>query len=352
MKGGIQLTNLELKTSVINELRKLPMYKQSSSGIQHVVRCPYCGDSRNLSHGHFSIKIDCNDPEIPMVYRCFKCGESGLLTDDVLEDLGLSVSIKDKQTLKMFNRKATKHNKLTDTKIEDNDLIDYSNNPGMVTSKLDYINGRLGTNFTASDIVKLRIVPNIIDFLALNKIKDVDMSYKQLKFYDINYVGFLVYNKNCVVLRDISGNARLRYDKLVLNKRNIDKHTFYSIPNGIDILYTHPINIHISEGIMDILSVYSNLNNCNLENNYYYAVCGFGYTTIIKNIIRMGINTGLNIHLYADNDKTDNDILSAFNRSNLLEWIDHLYIHRNACNGQKDYGVPMSNIRDSAKRIK
>ena len=36
----------------------------------------------------------------------------------------------------------------------------------------------------------------------------------------------------------------------------------------------------------------------------------------------------------------------------MLHWIDHIYIHRNRYEGEKDYGVPMNKIIDSNRKIK
>ena len=345
------MTTEEIKRSVIEELQHLPFYKVNNTVIQHLVRCPYCGDSRHANHGHFSIKIDVDDPDTPMMYKCFRCNEHGLLTSDVLEDLGLHVSSMDKQNLKLFNRKVAKKNKLTDACIEQFDLIDYTRDYDRVKYKIDYINDRLGSNIGVSDIVPLSIVPNILDFFAMNKIKmeSLDRVYspQQLRFIDRNYVGFLSYNKNAIVLRDITGSSSQRYITMTINKNNLDPNGFYSIRNSIDLLYSHGINIHIAEGIMDILNVYDHVNSRNLTDNYYYAVCGFSYARVLRGIIRMGINTGLNVHIYADNDKTDEDILRQIKP--ISAWIDNLCIHRNS--NAKDYGVHKNDIRDTCRII-
>lgn len=342
------MTSSDIKMAVIKELQKLPVYKVSPNGIQHTVRCPYCGDSKTPTHAHFSIKIDCDDPETPMLYRCFRCATQGLLTSQVLEDLGIHV---DDLDLKSLNRKVAKKNKFTGTKIEDFDLVNYDNNYDRVRYKIEYINRRLGTHFDSRDIVKLNIVPSILDFMYVNKLDPTlggTYSEKQMRFYDRNFVGFLSYNKNLLTLRDVTNTASQRYVKITLNKKNDDSHTFYSIKNSIDLLYTDSINIHIAEGTMDILGVYANINNCNLEGNLYYAVCGFDYSRVIRAIIRMGINTGINLHIYADNDKSDEMIYNQFRNSELVEWLDSLTIHRNELD--KDYGV--SQIKDNCRIIR
>ena len=71
---------------------------------------------------------------------------------------------------------------------------------------------------------------------------------------------------------------------------------YYVIPTKVDTLSTNIIKIHIAEGPFDILSIFTNLCNCNMESN--------------------------------------------------------IYIHRNTMKGQKDYGVPLNQICDSVRVIK
>jgi hypothetical protein len=179
------------------------------------------------------------------------------------------------------------------------------------------------------------------------------MAFKQLKTLNESYVGFLSNNNNCITFRNITDNDRLmRYFKVILNPKNINQNTFYSIPNSIDLMYTHDINIRIAEGTFDILSVFKNLVK-NKNNEYYFASCGFGSNVIIRYLIHNGINTGLNLHIYSDNDKTDDDHRKyLFKNSSVSYWLDHIDIHRNQFNNEKDYGIPTNRIIDSRYRIK
>ena len=109
----------DLKLQIIDLLRGLEVYIPNSLNTQHVVRCPYCGDSRNPSSGHFSIHIDINS-ETPMLYRCFKCDVSGLLNSEVLSELEIFLNPNANQELKSFNRRLVKTNKYI--KISQNKL--------------------------------------------------------------------------------------------------------------------------------------------------------------------------------------------------------------------------------------
>ena len=339
----------ELKERVIELLSQLPAYSVNSSKTQHTVRCPYCGDSSNINHSHFSIKIDVSDPTSPMLYNCLKCPVSGLLTASVLEELGIHSD--DINAALSRVRSTTRYNKYTNIKTEEYSVPMYSNNAINYT-KVDYINNRLGTDFTFEECKDLKIIMDLSVFMVINEIPYINgISPGMLKLIDSSYVGFLSNNRNCIVYRLI--NPKLpynRYLKVKINSNNLDPNSYYSIPNSIDMMYTNDINVHIAEGTFDILSVYANLNNCNRENNYYYAVCGFGYNTIIDSMIAMGINTGLNIYIYADKDKTDNEILWKVNNDRNRPWINSLYICRNGYPGEKDYGVPKDRIIHTMKR--
>lgn len=339
----------ELKERVIELLSQLPAYSVNSSGTQHTVRCPYCGDSTNVNHSHFSIKIDVSDPTSPMLYNCLKCPVSGILNASVLEELGIHSD--DINSALSRVRSTTRYNKYTNIKSEEYAVPLYDKKAANY-AKLDYINDRLGTDFTLEDCKDLKVIMDLSVFSAVNKIPGIkNVSPGLLSLIDSSYVGFLSNNKNCLVYRLINPALKFnRYLKIKINPNNLDPNSYYSIPNKFDIMYTNEINVHISEGIFDILSVFANLNNCNRENNYYYAVCGFGYNTVIDSMIAMGMNTGLNIYIYADRDKTDAEILFKINNPRNRPWINSLYICRNAYPGEKDYGVPKDRIHHTMKR--
>jgi DNA-directed RNA polymerase subunit RPC12/RpoP len=342
----------ELKQDIISMLKTKSVYIPNTAGTKHTTRCPYCGDSHNESHGHFTILIDV-ESDTPMLYKCLKCDIKGLLTDSVLEELGFYVSSDMHSLLKSFNKKISKIYKLINMEFESYSvplyLKTYANQ-----SKLDYINNRLDTDINMEEAKDLKLVLNLFDFMKFNNIESLQgMAFKQLKTLNESYVGFLSNNNNCITFRNITDNDRLmRYFKVILNPKNINQNTFYSIPNSIDLMYTHDINIRIAEGTFDILSVFKNLVK-NKNNEYYFASCGFGSNVIIRYLIHNGINTGLNLHIYSDNDKTDDDHRKyLFKNSSVSYWLDHIDIHRNQFNNEKDYGIPTNRIIDSRYRIK
>lgn len=343
------MDGLELKREVAYQLSLKEAYSVSSNGIFHTVRCPYCGDSKNRSHGHFAIRIDIDSPNSPLGYNCFKCGVSGFVTSTVLDELGIVLPNDKLGMLRMMNGRYAKTNRFTFSKNEVYEIP--VSNDQLAYEKIHYIESRLGISLTPEDCAKLRIVPNILDFITINRINHIDgIDYKLLKFLNYNYVGFLSSNKNLITLRKITDGPGERYFKRKLNPNNVDANTFYSIPNAFDIMYTDKVDVYIAEGIFDILSVYANINNFDRDNKFYFAVCGFGYCSVIQAIINMGINTGINLHIYADNDKSDLELTNMLKKIPGIEyWIDTITFHRNGFSGEKDYGVPASRITDTSK---
>lgn len=342
------MNNQEIKERVIYLLSTLPVCKVNNGETQYTVRCPYCGDSSNPSHGHLSIKIN-KDDNSEMLYRCFKCDSSGLLGVNLLEDLGLSFDSDMRSELKRFNRNiVTKsngystgfNNYILPISVEDN----RSNR-----MKLDYFNHRLGLALSYDDVCKDKIILDFNQFLDLNGIDRIqsldDRSFHTIQKY---YLGFLSKNNNLLTFRNITNIGR-RYMKVKLDYSNVNPDTFYVVPKTTDILYTNPIRINIAEGTFDILSVKYNLREDYDNEEYYVAICGSSYASTIRCLIMSGLNTGINIHIYSDNDKSDSFyVRNIINNPSIIPWIDSISIHRNMYPGEKDFGIPRDRINDKS----
>ena len=337
---------VEIKFKLIELLKTLPMCKSDSTGREWTVRCPYCGDSKNPTHGHFSILIDTNSDR-PLLYRCFKCNESGILNNQVLEDLGIYTTqsfIKDFKTYNLLSGKKISYNidKPKTYSIPDINKIDFN-----IQEKLSYLNNRLGINLSVNEYKDYNIIFNFTDFMEYNNISKSIIKDRSRLELDTNYVGFLSSNKNKIVFRSVNDNGWFgRYYKVTIDVYNRSPNTFYGINNSIDLLYTDNIDIHIAEGTFDILSIYMNLREKNKNNSLYYASCGYSFSSIIKYLISIGICTNLNLHIYSDNDKTDEDHIKLLDNNFYRIWIDKIYIHRNTYNEEKDFGVSKEKIKE------
>jgi len=350
----MKITDRELKQEIIDQLSELPVYYPNRSNTQHVIRCTACGDSHDESHAHLSIRINVDD-DAPMLYRCFRCNDSGLVTREMLIEWGVELDEDSLNSLKIYNKKSKKKYKGIFSDHYEDFYVPAVDSTILHEMKREYINARLGTNFSVDEMRELKIVLNIEDFLTCNHISKPSIDFKTRKHIESDYLGFLSTNNNRIMFRNIRSNLDkhdFRWYNVMLNMNNLNPYTFYSIPNKIDLYYTHSINIHIAEGCFDILSIYHNVNNCNKENNYYYASCGSSALNIMNFLIDIGINTGLNIHLYADKDKSDDFHMKYLLRDNeIYQWCDKIVIHRNNYIGEKDYGVPKEKIKDSYRTI-
>lgn len=348
------MTLLDVKEMVLQKLKTLRVCIPNSICTQWVVRCPYCKDSRDPSHGHFSILINMDTDDL-IKYRCLKCPEAGIMNPSVMEELGLILSIEEAQALTTLNRSTGKSTYFKSK--PKNYMVPPIISPVNVKPKLDYLQRRLGFEFTDREILDCKIVLSILDFFTANKIPfPRHIRPELIQILETNYVGFLSANNNKIIFRRITDNDKLlRYYKLTLDLENSSPNNFYSLVNpAIDLLYTHPIYIHISEGTFDIIGIRYNTNlfDTTSQTHLFYASCGYNFSTILKYLIFKGINTDIHLLLYSDADKSDSENKSVINQKLNKIWIDHVEIHRNQFPGEKDYGVPRDKIQDSFITLK
>lgn len=346
-----------IKEQLIAQLQTLPVCKSSSNRRNWVVRCPYCGDSKHSNHGHFSILIDVNS-DTPILYRCFKCNESGLFTPQQAEDLGLGYDKNLTKSLDLYNRTASSRSYFQD-KVK-NFYVPQFEESAENLRKLDYINRRLGIQMQLTDCATFKIILSFKEFLKANHIplkQSADdpsmLKYGTVNELDAKYVGFLSANNNKIIFRDITDSGFFgRYYKITLDLMNRSPNSFYSFLSQFNLLYTEPIEIHIAEGAFDIMGVYFNLPHEYSQNSLYFGNGGYGFGTILKYLIYTGVTTDVNLHIYSDADKTDADHLRLLSKPLYQTWIDHVYVHRNAFSGEKDFGVPKSRIVDYRYELK
>lgn len=342
--------NRAIKEFIINDLRELQAYQVSDDGTEHTVRCPYCGDSKDITHAHLGIYIDPNE-DTAMLWHCFRCGAGGAVTDEFLDDIGVRLGEDEMSQLRNYNKKLAKLNKRGIIRTER--FIVPVCEPGFLNDqKLAYINRRLGTDMDYNEAKQNKIVPSLMAFMMANELTKIDNVPNWIpKVLERDYVGFLSSNNNLLTFRNIRPDGKgKRYYKLFINPLNPDNATFYSIPSQLDLMYQEGVDIHIAEGTFDILGVKYNVDPPS-EHRIMYASCGYSYMSILKHLARNGIVTHINLHVYADADKSDYEHLKMINKNPVSAFIEHLYLHRNGYEGEKDYGVPKERIIDRARQI-
>lgn len=339
----------------INKIKSFyPNVKIASGGTELIVRCNYCGDSKDIKHAHMYISVPRSDSELSY-YHCKKCPSHGIVDVDFLRNIGcddtnLLVDVS-KHNSDVFNTPVYKSLKQLDIYPLN---ISYIRNNVLNQAKLEYINQRIGSNFSIADLPSLKIFLNLYDIINSN---NLELTRYQSICDDLDkwFIGFISYDNSYASLRKITNrelnkSINKRYINYTLVNKINDAKNYYIIPTAIDILNPEPVKIHLAEGQFDILSIFYNLNNCNRNQNIYIACSGKSYVQALQFIL---LETGIvncEIHYYPDKDVTDDDFFySVLRKIQLLPF--NIFIHRNIYENEKDYGVPLNRIKDNVRVI-
>ena len=300
------MTNKEIKESFIDSLYSRGEYIRQVNEVEYQTRCPFCGDSRTkLNTGHLYIRVNPED-NLPMVYHCFKCEESGIVDDSFLLTMNIN-DINLKSNIVTLNKTS---DKIKGHKFLEDDIIvnfDYKLPEIKDYNKIKYIENRLGCNLFIEDISKFKIITSLRDFLIYNNIKEITMDNYICHNIENNYIGFLSFGGAYILFRDVTNKQQYKWIKYPVTKESSGCKLFYSIENSIDIFTKENININLSEGVLDILSAYKNLNY-NTNNDLNIAVCGKQYLSILNTLNNIGfIGSNMNLNIFSDNDEIFNN---------------------------------------------
>lgn len=330
--------------------------KLVSGGTTINCRCRECPDSVHASSAHFYISIP-QDDKTPSLYYCHKCGCRGVVTHKTLISWGLydqSIAV----SLDQFNH-AIRNNPRSN-KYFSQEIYRLSNNFTTLDEKSEfkrrYICDRLGYDLSYEDLNRLKICLNLNDLLKENHVMKLSRNINIVNELDREFIGFISIDNAFLNMRRTcpEGQVYKEIDKRYVNYKIFDKYNteqrFYTIPTTVDLNKPERVKIHISEGPFDILSVY--LNCRKQEEGIYTSVTGNNYASIINYFLYTYQLPYTELHFYPDNDK-----YGTVNRINYMVSliIDHtipVYIHKNTCHGQKDFGVPSKNIQESIMRIR
>lgn len=318
------MTNREIKLAFIDSLYGRGEYIRQVNDIQYRTRCPFCGDSKsNLNTGHLYIKINPDD-NYPMVYHCFKCEESGIVDDNLLLALNIGdINLKSNITTLNKTSDRIKGQKF----LTDDEIINFNYKLPEVKdyNKIKYIENRLGCNLSIEDIEKFKIITSLKDFLIYNNIKEITTENYIYHNIEKNYVGFLSFGGAYILFRDVTNTQQYKWIKYPVTNDSRGCKLFYSISNSIDIFTRDNININLSEGVLDILSAYKNLNY-NKSNDLDIAVCGKQYLYVLNTLNSMGfIGSNINLNIFSDNDEVFNN---KNNKPTNIEYFKKL-LHKN-----------------------
>lgn len=320
--------------SILKE--KFPEGKLVSNNTEFLMRCPFCGDSRkDRSDAHFYISLRDDKPHF---YNCFLCGTKGVLNRRLLRYIG----IYDEEAVRLVSKKVDmkftplKYRKVYIPKAREQWEID----------KLYYIANRLGSKRFGRYLDKLRIVTNLQKLIEYNRLPI--QSLKQVNFLDRNYIGFLLEDKSSVLLRKITDNE---YGKRWFRYNLFDSDcSTYAIECKLEC----PVEpkVYMAEGVLDIISIYTNSTDKERSEGLYYAIGNRNYLGNIKNIMQRIPSVHLEFHVFIDNDINMNTLVRSIIKdlSPMNTFLD-IILHRNEFQGEKDYGVPLERIKDVRYKI-
>lgn len=337
----------------------IPGSRAAAGNTEILCRCRYCGDSKDPKKAHMYISVPQDNTEISL-YHCKKCGDvpgSGSrgivdvnfirLYDCTDASMYIALAARNNEILKLPKYKTLKSIDIYPLRYE---MISNGLNNN---AKLDYINSRIGSNFTLADMIKLKIAINLYDILNANRLELTRDKWVTDNLND-DFIGFISYDNSFINMRKVlESNSNFKVDRYLnynLIKKIDNSKNYYIMKTNYNILSIAPIKIHIAEGPFDILSIYHNLNNCNDMDNIYVACGGKGYlSSLIFILVELGL-INYEVHYYVDKDVNDNEF--AFTLQVVSQLPCHIYVHRNVFPGEKDYGVPMNKITDHSSRVR
>ena len=326
--------------------------KRAAGGRECIIRCPYCGDSKNKNSAHMYVGISHNKRTIS--FNCFKCNTGG----DVGYEFFRKLEIYDQDLISMvlsYNRElgvdtslsAGRYYETQYSYVAPETIIPIYNDLEY-HKKLDYINRRIGGNLNFYDLQRYKIVLNLKHYLDANGIKTYSRHPKIVDELSLGFLGFLSIDNSHVIMRrlvpeeKVHENIRTRYVNYTINGHG---DAFYCVPEGINQFY--PNEIHLAEGPFDVLSIHTNLLAFKMNKVVMSMNGKEGLMKVLRCLIWKKKMCMFNtiFHIYLDNDVSTYDINGY--RSILNNFHFMYYFHRNTYPDEKDYGVPGERIIDT-----
>lgn len=303
----------EFKEKLKETLESYGQLKRTNSTWYRMKECPKCGDKK----WHCYICID-SSSDGPIGYNCFKCNSKGIVDQKFIDGIGfIDITIPKFVGGRKLNIGETVSTKIPDMTVNDMDNID---------GVCKYIESRVGVYPTLAELQFFHYIGNAkkycTDYLGTDDIGVVRNRY-----------WFQMTNGN-IVGRYKDDNTNMRWLKYKTNK--CKQKGLYKISLPVDLY--QPINVLITEGVMDAIGLYYNYHGC--DNNVYISVLGKNYIGGIMHAIDRGIfGDSVSIKIFKDSDVKTNSIYIDNNIRKLFKKID---IYENLSG--KDYGVKPDEI--------
>lgn len=333
---------------IIEFLKSLPYASVSGDGKQIMVRCPYCGDSRkDKTHTNFSIKLAREEGE-PFLYKCFRaeCEKSGLLTPDTLQLFGCydSQILSDLAT---WNQKITKKfdKRFKVKKKREYEVVNVKSETSK--RKLDYINYRLGTNWSFKELKDYRIQLSLYDFIRGNGIKKLAYKKEYVDTLDSTCIGFISMYRDYAILRDCTKSlvTGRRYH-MYRTSGEIDPNDtkVYAIPTELDLLDPDPADINVAEGVFSLLGAYLHTSyGRDMRNSIFLANCGSEYKNTILGVCAQYGLVKINLHLWADSEVSLKKFKAIYSQIASMVKVEHATVYYN--DASDDFGHSVDEIK-------
>ena len=346
------MTNKEIKENFIDALfSRDGIYTKRVNDVEYRTRCPLCGDSsKNENTGHLYIRVNPDDNR-PIEFHCFLCEEGGKLKPSMISLLGIDDQIPT-ESIKSLNKSS---NKIDRKGIIDGISIktfDYKLPLIRRGNKTEYIENRLGLEFSDEDFQKMKVITSLRDFLIYNNINKLTCTNQIAFNIEEKYVGFLSYGNSHILFRDITEKEKISWFKYPITQESTVNRIFYSMASEIDLFTNGEIIINMAEGVMDIISANYNLGYDG-DNVLNLCVSGRYYASMLIFLISMGfVGSNITINIFADNDEVFNNKNSVQTTSidyyrKILKDYKHLFGKVNVYYNlkKKDIGVPRNDIK-------
>lgn len=326
-----------------------------AGGKECVIRCPWCGDSRDKTDAHLYVGPSKKN-NMAISYNCFLCGQG----DAVAGDFFRMINCYDADLIAeviMYNKvrcggviKQRNQNKQRMQTPPAKMPAKFSNFERSLM-KLNYINSRLGTNYSFEELAALKVCISLKEFLKQNHIRGLTRDVNIVQQFENFGVGFLSVNNTYMVMRTVDGNVLTgdvdqRYNNYLLIPHP-NQLLFYVIPSRVDA--TRPMEFYICEGPFDALGLYNMVGR--KPNTVIAACCGKGrYTQLMTYFFTQAYIPPALCTIHMCIDKSDDGSINLdqykgfFFRMNKLHAAVH--VHVNDFPGEKDFGVSIDRIQD------
>lgn len=295
------------------ELLNTGIFKRVRNGQYRCKFCPYCDDSKF----HMYVKIEM-DEDTPVLFNCKKCTRGGRINQKFLEYYGITnINIPKYKGLKKIDSKKVNGNNVN--------LNDYNDSINCMMVK-EYIGNRLGVIVQDHELNYFQFIGNPIKYA--NEYLTSKPMHQEWFTGDNQRHWFRLTNGNMIgrTEADKDGWRRFVSDRIKDMGMYVIKLPFDPVT---------PIDVCISEGIMDSIGLYYHLK---LNNAIFISVLGREYNKGLDYLIDSGIfGKHVNIKIFKDAD------VNYVNIDKLKrKFFKHVEIYQNSIG--KDFGLKQNQI--------